>query len=258
MRNANIDGGNSFDWGLASENYAKYRDIYPQEFYQKIVDLGYCKDGQQVLDIGTGTGVIPRNMHKYGAKFVGADISFNQIKYAKELSKDFDIEYIVSSAEDLTFPDSSFDVVTACQCFMYFDKKIILPKIHKMLKANGHFLILFMAWLPFESEVAKHSEDLVLKYNPAWTGGGMTKYELKKPQWIEGLFEVANAITFVTDIQFTRETWNGRMKACRGIDASLPPEIIAQFEKEHLEFLSTVPEKFNIPHYASILDLKKI
>lgn len=50
---------------------------------------------------------------------------------------------------------------------------------------------------------------------------------------------------------------NGRMKACRGIDASLSADKIAEFEKEHIEFLSTVPEKFSIPHYITMLDLKK-
>ena len=34
-----IDNGKEFDWGLASKDYAKYRDIYPAEFYQKLVDL---------------------------------------------------------------------------------------------------------------------------------------------------------------------------------------------------------------------------
>lgn len=258
IHNENIDGGKGFDWGLASSDYAKYRDIYPDEFYKRIVDLGYCKDGQTVLDLGTGTGVLPRNMYKYGAKFTGTDISENQIKYAKMLSKELDIEYLVSSAEDIDFADNSFDIVTACQCFMYFDKEIILPKIHKALKDKGHFLILFMAWLPFESEIAKKSEDLVLKYNPSWTGGGMTRYKLNEPKWLGNMFRVANAITYDIDVHFTRESWNGRMKACRGIDASLSPEIIAEFEKEHLEYLQTVPECFVIPHYASILDLQKI
>lgn len=258
IHNENIDKGKGFDWGLASEDYAKYRDIYPDEFYKRIVELGCCKEGQTVLDLGTGTGVLPRNMHKYGAKFIGTDISENQIKYAKMLSRGLDIEYRVTSAEDIDFADSSFDVVTACQCFMYFDKDIILPKIHRVLKDNGHFLILFMAWLPFESEIAKTSEDLVLKYNPLWTGGGMTRYELKEPKWLGKMFKVANAITYDIDVAFTRETWNGRMKACRGIDASLPPETIAEFEKEHLQFLQTVPENFVIEHYASILDLQKI
>lgn len=31
-----IDGGKPFDWGRASADYARYRDIYPQEFYDKI------------------------------------------------------------------------------------------------------------------------------------------------------------------------------------------------------------------------------
>lgn len=34
-----IDNGKGFDWGKVSSEYAKYRDIYPKEFYQKILDL---------------------------------------------------------------------------------------------------------------------------------------------------------------------------------------------------------------------------
>ena len=46
LKNQNIDHGKEFDWGNASKDYAKYRDIYPKEFYQKIVDLGLCIRGQ--------------------------------------------------------------------------------------------------------------------------------------------------------------------------------------------------------------------
>ena len=55
----NIDVGKSFNWGKTSKDYAKYRDIYPEEFYQYIINLGLCKDGQKCLDVGTGTGVCP-------------------------------------------------------------------------------------------------------------------------------------------------------------------------------------------------------
>ena len=51
---SNIDGGKPFDWGKTSQDYAKYRDIYPEIFYQKIADRGLCVKGQKVLDIGTG------------------------------------------------------------------------------------------------------------------------------------------------------------------------------------------------------------
>jgi len=57
ITNKGIDGGNAFDWGKTSDDYAKFRDIYPALFYQKIVDMGLCIKGQRVLDLGTGTGV---------------------------------------------------------------------------------------------------------------------------------------------------------------------------------------------------------
>lgn len=255
-----IDNGKAFDWGKTSKDYAKFRDIYPELFYQKIVDIGLCIDGQTVLDLGTGTGVLPRNMFKFGAHFTGADISENQIAQAKKLSSEANmkIDYILSSAEDINFPDETFDVVTACQCFMYFDKSIVLPKIYQILKPNGHFCILFMAWLPYENKIAKASEELVLKYNPSWTGGHMQRYELGTPAWSRELFEVDNAIAYDLNVPFTRESWHGRMKACRGIGASsLSADKIAEWEKEHLSYLETVPETFDIIHYATILNLRK-
>ena len=256
-----IDNCKAFDWGKASSDYAKYRDIYPEEFCKMLAELSIGVKGQAVLDLGTGTGVLPRNMYKYGAKWIGTDISENQIAYAKELSKEqgMDISYFVSSAEDIDYPSESFDVVTACQCFMYFDKSIIIPKIHYMLKPGGHFCILFMAWLPGESEIARTSVEMILKYNPSWTGAHMERYQLSKPSWCGNLFEPANMITYDLPVTFTRESWHGRMKACRGIGASsLSIEEIAAWEKEHMEYMQTVPEKFDILHYITILDLRKL
>ena len=41
IRDARIDEGKAFDWGKTSEAYAKYRDIYPEEFYRKLL-TGVC------------------------------------------------------------------------------------------------------------------------------------------------------------------------------------------------------------------------
>lgn len=65
-------------------------------------------------------------------------------------------------------------------------------------------------------------------------------------------------ITLDLDVHFTRENWNGRMKACRGIGASLAEGEIAAWEQEHIKLLSEIaPAEFNILHYGAIVELKK-
>ncbi|MBO5387481.1 MAG: class I SAM-dependent methyltransferase [Lachnospiraceae bacterium] len=254
----NLDGGKAFDWGKTSSDYAKYRDIYPQEFYDKIVSRNLCIDGQTVLDLGTGTGVIPRNMYPYGAKWIGTDISENQIEQAKLLSQGLDIEYYARSAEDIDFPEKSFDVITACQCFWYFDHEKIMPSLHKLLKNDGRILVLYMAWLPFEDKIAGESEKLVLKYSPNWSGAGETMHSIFLPDCYNDKFELVYHDEYKLNVHFTRDSWNGRMKACRGVGASLSESEIASWEKEHMELLESIaPEEFDILHYAAIAELKK-
>lgn len=256
--NKNIDGGKSFDWGRTSDDYAKFRDIYPQEFYERIVKRGLCIKGQNVLDIGTGTGVIPRNMACYGANWTGTDISENQIKQAKLLSEDMNIDYHVIPAEKINFPDSSFDVITACQCFWYFDHTVLMPKLFRMLKPNGRILVLYMAWLPFEDKIANASEKLVLKYNPEWSGGRETMHPIFIPECYSENFELVFHEEYQLNVHFTRESWNGRMKACRGVGASLSEQDIASWEKEHMNLLSEIAsDEFDILHYAATAELKR-
>lgn len=255
----NIDNGNPFDWGRTSADYAKFRDIYPEKFYRKILERNLCTDGQSVLDLGTGTGVLPRNMYRYGAKWTATDISENQIAQARILSEGMDIDYHVTATEDIDFPDDFFDVVTACQCFWYFDHETLMPKLWLMLRQGGSILVLYMAWLPFEDKIAGESEKLVLKYNPDWSGAGETVHPIWIPDCYKEKFELAYHEEFLLHVPFTRESWNGRMKACRGIGASLSEKEIADWEEEHKKLLVQIaPEKFEVLHYGAIAELKRI
>ena len=259
IQDRRIDAGKGFDWGRTSEDYAKYRDIYPEECYQKIIQHGLCTKGQRVLDLGTGTGVLPRNLYRYGASFVGSDLSEEQIEQARRLAAENgqEISFVVSSAETAPFPENSFDVITACQCFFYFNHAVALPRIAAMLRPGGKLAILYMAWLPEEDPVAGASEELVLRYNPVWTGAGETRRPIAIPEEAEGLFAVEESELFDLQVPFTRESWAGRIRACRGIGASLRPEEIAAFEREHQALLREIaPESFSVRHYAAMAVLR--
>ncbi len=259
IRKAHIDGGEGFDWGKTSEDYAKFRDIYPPAFYRTIAERGLCVKGQRVLDLGTGTGVLPRNMQQYGAEWVGTDISPEQIAQAKRLAEaaGYDIPFYASAAEELRFPAHSFDVVTACQCWWYFDYETLTPKLLELLKPDGSYLVLFMAWLPFESGIAAESERIVLKYHPAWNGGGYTRKPLEMPERLYRDFEAVWHGEYDMPVHFTRESWHGRMRACRGVGASLPPDALAAWDREHRDMLGRIaPPEFDILHHTAMLELK--
>ena len=259
IKDNRIDEGKAFDWGKTSEYYAKYRDVYPEEFYKKVADRGLCIKGQKVLDLGTGTGVLPRNMYEYGADWTGTDISAEQIEQAKRLAyeSDMDIKFKTVSAEKIDFPADTFDVITACQCFFYFDHERIAPEFHKVLKKDGKLVILYMAWLPFEDEIAGNSERLVQKYNPAWTGGGEVKHPVHIPDVMYEYFDLEDREEYELKVPFTKESWHGRMIACRGVGASLSPEDLAKWDAEHRKLLENVPDSFDVLHYAAIAVLKK-
>ena len=127
-----------------------------------------------------------------------------------------------------------------------------------MLKPNGRILFLCMAWLPYEDKIAEASEKLVLKYNPKWSGAGETIHPIYIPDCYNEKFELIFHEEYFIDVPFTRETWNGRMKACRGIGASLSEREIDDWENEHIKMLEQIaPKKFSVKHYGALAELKR-
>lgn len=258
IQDKRIDHGKAFDWGRTSQDYARYRDIYPEAFYAKIRECGLCRPGQTLLDLGTGTGVLPRHLAAYGGSWIAADISENQIAQAKQLSRDLPIQYLVCAGEDLRFPENTFDGITACQCFWYFQHETMAPLLSHMLKPGGKFLALVMEWLPGEDAVAAASEEMILKYNPLWSGSGETMHPIAIPDCYKQVLHVNGHEEFLLDVPFTRESWHGRIRACRGIGASLPEEKLEQWEQEHWEMLCRIaPAQFTVRHYAALAELEK-
>lgn len=244
MRLDFIDNSNEFDFGRTSEDYAKYRDIYPKSMYDKLISFGIGKKGQSILDLGSGTAVLPINLYHTGANFTATDISENQIRYGKEIAKirNYDrIDFKVCCAEHTDFPDNTFDVVTAVQCFQYFDAEKAATEIKRILKPDGLFCKIFMDWLPHKDKLIKEMEALVLKYNPDWNGCGFKTYRYTYPEWAEDRFSIDTIHSYDTELEFSKEAWIGRIKTCRGVGASLSKQKTAEFEAEYRRLLQKYP-----------------
>lgn len=261
MRIKDIDGGHEFDFGRTSENYAAYRDIYPESMYQKLTELGIGREGQRVLDLGSGTAVLPMNMYGTGASFTATDISAEQVEYGRRLAKERGMERVsfkVCGAEDTGFESGSFDAVTAVQCFQYFDAEKAAQEICRVLRPNGLFCKIFMDWLPYEDEVIAEMESLVMRYNPGWNGGGFREFVYSFPEWARGLFELVSVDSYDAVLEFTKEAWLGRVMTCRGVGASLSDDESGEFKAEYSALLDKYSEPLRLKHQIHIELYKKL
>ena len=270
------DGDLVIDWGKTSSDYSVYRAGPPVGFYERLAALGVGLPGQKILDLGTGTGVLARQFARQGARVSGIDISHQQIAAARALAaeENLDVEFVVGRAESLPWPTGTFDIATANQCWLYFDKPQTIGELRRVLKpgvrgrktrpqlgAGGWLVTSHLSWLPRLDAIARKSEALVLQFNPEWSAGDWSGEIPDCPEWAEPYFDVRAKFVYDEPIPFTRETWRGRIRACRGIGATLPPEKVAEFDAAHEELLKKIAtDSFTVLHRidAHVFEFKEV
>jgi SAM-dependent methyltransferase len=229
------DGDRKIDWSNAAKDYAAHRPGYPPSFYQRLKRYNIGTPGQKILDLATGTGTLARTFAASGAEVVGVDIAEGQIESAKQLAanQNLKIDFHIASAEKSGLPDNSFDVISASQSWLYFDKVKMIPEIYRLLKPGGRLLTCHLCWLPRIDAIARESEALILKHNPDWSAGdwsGETEY---LPPWAAGKLQLEGMFYYDEELTFTQESWRGRIRASRGIAATLTTEEVQAFDREH-------------------------
>ncbi len=251
MKLSYIDNNRAFDFGKTSADYARFRDIYPKSLYDRLIGLGVGKAGQQILDLGSGTAILPINLYPTGAFFTATDIAENQIACGRALAAEKGmsrIRFKVCAAEATGFKSASFDAVTAVQCFPYFDAEKAAAEIHRVLKPGGLFCTVLMDWLPREDPVIAEMIALVKRYNPTWSPEGFQKRTYRVPPWAKDRFTAENVISYDEALIFTKEAWLGRVRTCRGVGASLSADQVAAFEAAYRTMLQAYEEPLRLRH----------
>ena len=246
-----IDPGRVIDWGKTSHEYALYRPGPPDRFYDLLRTLGVGLSGQRILDLGTGTGVLARRFAASGASVAGIDVSPEQLQTARSLADTdgVEVDWRVAAAEALPFPDAEFDVLTANQCWLYFDPDRATAEVHRVLKPGGVLVTSHFSWLPRVDPVARATEALVLEHNPAWSASDFSGEIPTVPAWTAGRFDVRAGFYFDEDVPFTIDTWSGRIRACRGVGATLSPDEVQRFDQAHRRMLLELAgERFTVRH----------
>jgi SAM-dependent methyltransferase len=246
-----IDPGRSIDWSRTAVDYSTHRPGPPLRLYEMLALLGVGAPGQRLLDLGTGTGLVAREFARRGARVSAIDIAAGQIDAARAAAQAerLDVDFRVAAAEACPFPDASFDVVSASQCWMYFDAARAFAEVRRLLAPGGLLLTTHFSWLPRVDPVARASEALVLKHNPDWRGANWSGAVPAVPAWSVGSAEVRAMFWFDVRVPFSHADWRGRIRACRGVGATLDAAAVAAFDAEHAALLvSIATEPFEVVH----------
>lgn len=243
------------DFGRFSEDYGEYRPGFPSSFYDRLEAL-VGLEGIRALDLGTGPGLVALELAARGAHVTGIDISENQIRVARRRAEVAGLsarcEFQVRPAEDTGLPAHEIDLVTAGQCWHWFDEPVVMRELLGVLRPGGHLVVAHYCYLPLHSPVARATEELILEYNPTWTMAG---HDGLFPEHIDSLigggFQLVEQFCWDHHRMFTHRSWRGRMRTCNGVGSGhLPESEVARFDAALAELLRRdVPqEPFPVRH----------
>jgi len=243
----------SIDFGKTAYDYARHRAGFPDELFTRLTRFGIGRPGQRVLDLGTGTGALARGFARRGADVTGLDPSTAMTAQAAALDRaaGVTVRYVTATAEDTGFPNAGFEVVSAGQCWHWFDRPRAAAEARRLLVPGGHVVIAHFDWLPIPGNVVEATEALILQHNPAWGFAGRIGMY---PQWLPDLqdagFAGLETFSFDVDVLYSHDDWRGRIRASAGVAASLPPDAVARFDRALTELLGArfPAEPLPIPH----------
>jgi SAM-dependent methyltransferase len=252
-RRQDMPTATSPDFGLTADDYQRHRAGFPPELIDRLGEYGVGQLSQDVADIGTGTGSLARLLAPRVASMCGVDPAQALLDRARVLDAKagVEIEYRVGTAEATGLPDASVDVVTAGQCWHWFDAPAACAEITRVLRPGGLIVIAHFDWLPLPGNVVTDTESLILEANPSWQmGGGAGLY----PKWLTDLgtagFGSLRTFSFDLAVPYTHDDWIGRVRASAGVGGSLTPEAVTQFSQRLTSMLrANHPEDpLSIPH----------
>jgi len=118
-------------FGAAAPAYERARPSYPPAAVDWIVPAGV----HRVLDVGAGTGKLTRQLLDRGLDAVAVEpLREMRAEFARMLPG---AEIVEGYAEEMPFPDDSFDMVVFGHTWHWVDSTLALPEVIRVLRGGG-------------------------------------------------------------------------------------------------------------------------
>ncbi|MGL4974779.1 MAG: class I SAM-dependent methyltransferase [Bosea sp. (in: a-proteobacteria)] len=221
------------DFGLSATDYGRHRQGYPAEVYQRLAAAGLAIAGKRILDVGTGTGLLARDLAQMGGQVTGLDPSEALLSEARLASQAITppIAYVQGMAENTGLAAASFDVVTAATCWHWFDRSAAAMEAARLLVPRGKLVILHMDWWKGPSGIVASTIDIINAHsNERGQRAGTFRY----PEWLDDIrqagFPTFEMFGFTTALQYSHEGWRGRVRASARVGPAMNADQLREFD----------------------------
>ncbi len=185
-------------WGSGGVAYDRVSETIADALDHVVVRVA-PRPGEKCLDVATGTGWTARRLKARGSDVTGVDIGAGVIIAAKELAPD--IDFRVGDAEELTFPEGHFDVVTSTFGVMFVARpEDAARELARVCKKGGRLGI--CTWLP--SDTIEGLFKVMGPYMPLPAVPPPSPFEWGKPERARDLLGSAFDLKFETGVTTLR------------------------------------------------------
>ncbi|MBT8420517.1 MAG: methyltransferase domain-containing protein [Gammaproteobacteria bacterium] len=241
-----------YNWDRIAKHYRRYRPGPPRSHYDLLRCFGLGLPGQQILDLGTGPGLLACQFARQGAQVVGIDSSAGQIEQARlsARKKGLDVSFLVAAAEELPQLARPIDLAVACMCWGSFDQSRVLERLIPQMVGTGQLVLSTFCWLT-DNRAGRLTLELLTELGIALQHD--TRRPLgQHPRANDPRLKIRAMIHYEEPIAFDLDAWIGRILASRKL-SMLDEETSRNLARQLREHLARrCGEQFSINHGIEI------
>src|SRR3984957_2709256 len=184
-----------------ADAYDRFRPTYPDAVIDEL--LGPLPAGQDILDVGCGTGIASRQMAQRGANGLGGELA----PRLEAIARGHGVDVEVAAFEAWDAAGRTFDRVTSAQAWHWLDLTFATAKATSVLRPQGKLCLIWNAGSPSD-DLADALEEVYTSVVPPGGHRLFRGYAASRSSDVKtGLDSELNAISGVPEFGAPTEKW---------------------------------------------------